>query len=195
MHSTDGSPTDRLLTASLLTAPLLYLLADTLYATRGWADPTAGVVHVVAATAYALVLLRWVTWTGGRSATTLLVVGLLGVAGNVAYGFNTLHVALGDTDLVDATGAATIIKPLGLCFPSTLLVAALVLRRARPGWTVAVLAAAGLAWPVAHIADIGWLAVLVNVALVVCCAGMAARGSSQGSRTIFPAPGRRSSWV
>lgn len=191
MHTTADSPTDRLLTASLLVAPLLYLLADTLYATRGWDDPGAGLVHVVAATAYALVLLRWVTWTVGRSAAVLLVVGVLGVSGNVAYGFNTLHVALGDTDLVDAAGAATILKPLGLCFPLTLLVAAFVLRRSRSRRAVAVLAAAGLLWPVAHIANIGWLAVLVNVALVVCCADLRAQGSS----TIFPAPGRRSRWA
>lgn len=167
MNSVPGSPVDRLLTASLLVAPLVYLLADVLYALRGWDDPTAGVVHVLGAIAYALVLLRVLTWTDGAPAAALLVVGVIGVAGNVAYGFNTIHVSLGDTDLVDASGAATLIKPLGLFFPLMLLLAALIVRRTRGNGTAALLGLASLAWPVAHIADVGWLAVLVNVALVV----------------------------
>src|SRR5690349_2923860 len=167
MRSLPGTPIDRLLTALLLVGPVLYLVADALYATRGWDDPAAGVVHVLGAAGYAFVLLRLVTWSDGMPAAVLLVVGVLGVAGNVAYGFNTIHVSLGDTDLVDATGtAAGLIKPLGLCFPLTLLVAAFALRRRQPGWVAAVLAVAGVAWPVAHIANVGWLAVLVNAVLV-----------------------------
>ncbi|MEU8233476.1 hypothetical protein AB0C12_28175 [Actinoplanes sp. NPDC048967] len=167
MRSLPGTPIDRLLTAMLLIGPVLYLVADALYATRGWDDPAAGVVHVLGAAGYAFVLLRLVTWSDGMPAAVLLVVGVLGVAGNVAYGFDTIHVSLGDTDLVDATGAAAgLIKPLGLCFPLTLLVAAFALRRRQPGWVVAVLAVAGVAWPVAHIANVGWLAVLVNAVLV-----------------------------
>jgi hypothetical protein len=92
---------------------------------------------------------------------------VIGCAGNVAYGFNTIHVSLGDTDLVDASGAAVLIKPLGLFFPLMLLMAAAVVRQARGAGTAAVLAVAALAWPVAHIANIGWLAVAVNIALVV----------------------------
>jgi hypothetical protein len=97
----------------------------------------------------------------------LLFIGAFGVAGNVAYGFNTIHVSLGDTDLVDTAGAATLIKPLGLCFPLMLLLTAATLRGTRNVWISAVLAVAGVAWPVAHIANIAWLAVLVNAALVV----------------------------
>lgn len=173
MRSLPGSPVDRLLTAALLAAPLIYLIADILYATRGWDSPAAAVVHILGAIAYAFVLLRVVTWSTGTMAAVLLVVGILGVAGNVAYGFNTIHVSLGDTDLVDATGAATLIKPLGLCFPLTLLLVAVALRRTRPVWTVAVLAIAGVAWPVAHIANLAWPAVLTNVALVVVFAALA----------------------
>jgi hypothetical protein len=175
MRSLPGSPVDRVLTACLVIAPVIYLIADLLYATRGWDDPTAAVFHVLGAIGYTLVLLRLVTWGEGAPAAVLLVVGVLGAAGNVAYGFNTIHVSLGDTDLVDAAGAAVLIKPLGLCFPLTLLLAAVVLRRVQPTWVIAALAAAGIAWPVAHIANIGWLAVLVNAALVVTCGRMAMR--------------------
>jgi hypothetical protein len=165
-----GTPVDRLLTAALIVAPVIYLLADLLYATRGWADPTAAVLHILGAIGYTFVLLRLVTWTDGRPAAALLLVGALGVAGNVAYGFNTIHVSLGDTDLVDATGAAVLIKPLGLCFPLMLLLAAAVLRRTRPGMFCPLLAVAGVGWPIAHIANIGWLAVAVNLVLVAAFA-------------------------
>ena len=176
------SPVDRVLTASLLVAPVVYLIADVLYASRGWDDPTAAVFHVLGAIGYALVLLSLVAWADGVPAAVLLVVGVLGAAGNVAYGFNTIHVSLGDTDLVDAAGAAVLIKPLGLYFPLTLLLAAFVLRRTQPAWVVAALAVAGAAWPVAHIANIGWLAVLVNAALVVVFARMAMRPAAADER-------------
>ncbi|MEV6850379.1 hypothetical protein [Actinoplanes sp. NPDC051411] len=165
MTTQPGSPVDRLLTASLIFAPLLYLLADCLYAARGWDDGAAGFTHVLGATAYAFVFLRLVTLSDRVTAAVLLVAAVLGTAGNVGYGFNTIHVSLGDTDLVDASGAAVLIKPLGLLFPLAILLAAWALRRIAPPWLTVTLAVAALAWPVAHIADIAWLAVMVNVAL------------------------------
>jgi hypothetical protein len=167
MKTEPGSAVDRLLTLSLVAAPVIYLIADSLYAARGWDDPTAAVFHVLGAIAYTFVLLRVVTLSDGILAAVLLFIGAIGVAGNVAYGFNTIHVSLGDTNLVDATGAATLIKPLGLCFPLMLLLAAMAVRRTRNAWIPAVLAVAAVAWPVAHIANIAWLAVMVNAALVV----------------------------
>ena len=180
-----STPLERLLTASLVVAPTIYLIADLLYATRGWDDPTAGVVHVLGAVGYTLVMFRLVTLGNGGLAAVLLVVGAFGAAGNVAYGFNTIHVSLGDTDLVDATGAAVLIKPLGLCFPLTLLLGAAILRRMAPTWTVALLAASAIAWPVAHIANIGWLAVTVNAALVAVFSAVAVALY----RTADPVPG------
>lgn len=187
MRSVPGSMVDRLLTASLFVAPVLYLVADTLYAVRGWADPAAAVFHVIGAIAYTLVVLRVMTWSSDALAAVLLVVGAIGVAGNVAYGFNTIHVSLGDTDLVDASGAAVLIKPLGLCFPLLLLVAAGALRRTAAGWLVVLLAVAGIAWPVAHIANIGWLAVAVNLGLVVVFAVLALTGPRVAAQAGEPA--------
>jgi len=173
MTTPTSTPVDRVLAASVLVAPALYLLADSIYAAHGWADPTAGVFHVLASIAYTFVVLWVVQRTDGYPAAVLLVVGAIGVAGSVAYGFNTIHVSLGDTDLVDASGAANLIKPLGLCFPLMLLLCAVALRRRGPAWATACLAVAAAAWPVAHIANIKWLAVAVNVALVAGFAGMA----------------------
>ena len=172
---------NRLLTGSLVVAPVISLFADLLYALRGWDDPTAGVLHVLGATGYLLVVVRVVEWRRpeagrGTLAAALLLVGALGAAGNIGYGFNTLHVALGDTDLNDASGAAVLIKPLGLCFPLTLLLVAAGLRgwRAGPTWVALALAAAAVGWPIAHIANLGWFAVAVNVVLVVSFGALAA---------------------
>jgi hypothetical protein len=181
-----STPLERLLTASLVVAPAVYLIADLLYATRGWDDPTAAVFHVLGAVGYTIVMVRLVTLGNGTLAAVLLVVGAFGAAGDVAYGFNTIHVSLGDTDLVDAAGAAVLIKPLGLCFPLTLLLGAAVLRRTAPAWTVALLVVSALAWPVAHIADIGWLAVAVNAALVAMFGAVAVALSR--TRYRVPAP-------
>lgn len=170
MTTVPGSPIDRVLTLSLLVGPLGYLVADLLYALLGWADPAAGVLHVLFATVYGLVVLRVVTLTGDRPGWSLavLLAGVVGTVGNAAYGFDTLHVALGHPALVDGAGAANLIKPYGLVFPLALLLAgvalALVGRASRA--VGASLVVAALVWPVAHIANIGWLAVAVNVVLV-----------------------------
>jgi hypothetical protein len=161
------TPTDLLLTGSLVVAPLLYLLVDVLYATRGWDDGDAGGVHVLGALAYAFALVRLASWSRGWLAAALLLVGLIGAAGNVAYGFNTIHVSLGAVDLVDTSGPGALIKPLGLFFPLALLLTAVVL--ANPGHrsNAALVGLAAVAWPVAHIGNIAWLAVSVNLLLVL----------------------------
>jgi hypothetical protein len=164
-----GTPTDRVLTAALLVAPLVYLAADSTYAARGWADPTAGVLHVLGATAYGFVVLRVAAWLPRESTlkAVLLLTGLVGLAGNVAYGFDTIHQSLGDPALVDQPGAANLIKPLGLFFPLSLALVALAVARLGHRWQAGLVLAASLAWPVAHIGDVAALAVVVNVALVV----------------------------
>lgn len=167
------TPTDLLLTGSLVVAPLAYLLADSLYAARGWLDADAGGVHVLAAVAYGFVLLRLVSWSRGRLAAAMLFTAVVGTAGNVAYGFNTIHVSLGGVDLVDTSGPGAIIKPLGLFFPLALLLGALVLRRLGCVPSSALLALAAVAWPIAHIGNVAWLAVTVNALLVTALVPLA----------------------
>jgi hypothetical protein len=169
------TPTERMLTASLVLAPVVYLVADSTYAARGWDDPTAGVVHVLGAIAYGFVVLRVATWLPRESVlrAVVLAVGLIGLAGNVAYGFDTIHLSLGDTALVDQTGAANLIKPLGLFFPLWLAVSAFALLKLDCRWQALLVLVTALAWPVAHIGNIAALAVLVNVALVVSFGSLA----------------------
>ena len=164
-----ATPTDRLLTGSLLVAPLIYLAADTTYAARGWDDATGGVLHVLGAIAYGFVVMRIATWLPreSRLAAWILFTGLVGMVGNAAYGFEAIHMSLGDTQLVDQPGAANLIKPLGLFFPLSFGLVAWALTRLSHRWQGAVVMVAILAWPVAHIGNLPVVAVPVSMALVV----------------------------
>jgi hypothetical protein len=147
----------------------VYLAADSTYAVRGWDDPVAGVLHVLGAVLYGLVVLRAAEWTPPASVLRMFLVltAVIGSIGNAAYGFDAIHESYGDTALVDRTGAAALIKPLGLVFPVSLALVAMALRHVgRRASAVAVLACS-IAWPVAHIANIGPLAVAVNIVLVL----------------------------
>jgi len=182
-----ATPTERLLNASLVIAPLLYLAADSTYAAKGWDDASAGVLHVLGAIAYGFVILRVAVWLPPESVLRAAVVltGIIGLAGNVAYGFDTIHVSLGDTKLVDQSGAANLIKPLGLFFPLSLALIAWSLAKLGHRWQAIVVLVAAIAWPVAHIANIAAIAVPVNVALVLAFGSLlwtpAPRGQHSGA--------------
>ena len=165
--TTRRTPTDLLLTGALVVGPLLYLVADTMYATRGWDDADAAGFHVLGAIAYAFVLVRLASWATGWLAAATLFAGIVGACGNVAYGFNTIHVSLGAVDLVDTDGVGAIIKPLGLFCPAGLVLGAVVLARIGRRVPAVLVGLAGVIWPIAHIANIGWLAVVVNLLLVI----------------------------
>jgi hypothetical protein len=164
-----GSPTDRMLTAALVIAPVVFLAADVVYAVQGWDSGTAGVLHVLGAIAYGVLLLRVATWVPGGSwlNTGLVFTAVAGAIGNAAYGFEAIHQSFGDTPLVDRSGAAILIKPLGLLFPIALALVALTMYRLRHRRHAAAVLVAAVLWPVAHIANIAPLAVGVNVVLVV----------------------------
>lgn len=163
------TPTERLLDGSLAVAPLLYLVADTTYAVRGWDDPTAGVLHVVAALGYAFVVLAVAGWLprSSRLAAAIVLTGVIGAGGDLAYGFETIHASLGDVALVDQPGAANLIKPLGLFFPLSFALVAGALARLGHRWQAVLVLASIVAWPIAHIGDVAAVAVPVNVALTV----------------------------
>jgi hypothetical protein len=177
-----ATPTARLLQGSLLVAPLIYLAADATYAAKGWDDATAGVLHVLGATAYGFVILAVASALprASRLAALLLLAGLVGMAGNVAYGFDTIHMSFGDVQLVDRGGAANLIKPLGLFFPLSLLLVGEALRRLGHRWQAAAVLVAGLAWPVGHIANVAEVAVAVNIALLVALGSLALTQPARG---------------
>jgi hypothetical protein len=163
------TPTDRLLTSALLVGPLIYLAADTTYAARGWDSAAGGVLHILGAIAYGFVVLRVASWLPRESklAAWILLTGLIGLVGNAAYGFEAIHMSLGDTQLVDQTGAANLIKPLGLFFPISFALVGLALIKLGHRWQGLLVVVAMVAWPIGHIGNLPAVAVPVNVALVV----------------------------
>lgn len=163
------TPTERLLNSALLVAPVVYLAADSMYAARGWDDATAGVLHVLGAIAYGFVVLRVASWLPRESklGAAILFTGLVGLVGNAAYGFEAIHMSLGDIQLVDRTGAANLIRPLGLFFPLSFALIAWALIRLGHRWQGLLALVAILAWPIAHIGNLPAVAVPVNIALVV----------------------------
>jgi hypothetical protein len=182
------TPTDALLTGALLVAPLVYLAADTAYAARGWDDGTAGVIHVLGAIAYGFVILRVIGWLPGASrlASAILLTGLIGMAGNVAYGFEAIHQSFGDTPLVDQPGAANLIKPLGLFFPLSMILVVAALARLGHRWQAVCVLVAMIGWPVAHIGNVAALGVAGNVVLVVAFGSLAASSSISAGRSLAP---------
>ncbi|MEP7370486.1 MAG: hypothetical protein ABI662_12575 [Dermatophilaceae bacterium] len=168
------APVQRLLDASLLLAPLAYLVVDSSYAVRGWDDGPTAALHIVAAGLYGLAALKLVTLTSGRTQAVLLTIAMLGIIGNAAVGENTLHIATGGNDLFDEAGPANVFKTLGFFFPLTFLVAALALRRRTPAWWPPLLALGAILFPVAHVLNISWLAILdagvMLIALGTCSA-------------------------
>jgi hypothetical protein len=163
------TPTERLFTAALLIAPLIYLAADSTYAARGWDDGAAGVIHVLGAIGYGFVVLCVAGWLPARSrlAASIVLTGVIGLAGNVTYGFEAIHMSYGDVQLVHRSGAATVIKPIGLFFPLSIALIAVALIRLGRRWQGIVVLIAAAGWPIAHIGDYAAVAVAVNVALAV----------------------------
>lgn len=181
-----ATPTDRLLVGSLAVAPLLFLAADTTYAVRGWDDPTAGVLHVLGAIGYGFVVLAIASWLprGSHLAAAVVLTGVIGTCGNAAYGFDAIHLSLGDVSLVDQPGAANLIKPLGLFFPLSFALVAWALARLGRRWQAGLVLAAIVAWPVAHIGNIAAVAVPVNVALVIAFGSLLWDRSRPGAQSL-----------
>jgi hypothetical protein len=165
-----------MLTSSLSLSAGLTLVSSVLYAARGWDDGAAAVVHVLGGIVGMLVVVRLVTYLDRlpRLAATALAVGMIGCGGVVGYGFNTISVGLGNLDLVDATGAAVLIKPLGLCWPLALVLLGIGLLRAGrvPPVCGLGLIVGGVVFPVSRIGNIAWLAVTVDVVLLAALAAV-----------------------
>jgi hypothetical protein len=167
MKLVPNTPAATLLNASLLFGPVAYLFLDSTYAARGWWDPQTGALHIVIAAVYGITAIRLVTLTDGRLQAALLVVALLGVVGNAGVGEDALHVGLGGNDLFRESGPANLFKVMGFFFPLTFLLTAIGLRGRAPAWNSALIAVGAVLFPVAHVQNISWLAILDGIILVL----------------------------
>ena len=187
------APVQRVLAASLVIAPLTYLALDCSYAVRGWVDGPTAALHILAAAPYGVAALALTLLTRGRVQAVLLVVAVLGMIGNAGVGQNTLHVALGGNDLFDEQGPATVFKVMGFFFPLTFLIAAAALRHRTPAWWPPLLMLGAVLFPVAHVANISWLAVvdaLVMLAALGSCTSVLRPPSPTGPGFAAAPPSR-----
>lgn len=155
-----AAPTERLLAASLLLAPIAYLAVDCSYAVQGWHHGPTAAAHLLAAVLYGLAAIKLVSLVRGWPQALLLVVAILGVVGNAGVADNTLHIALGGSDVFEADGPANVFKTMGFFFPLTFVIAAVALRRRAAAWWPPLLIVGALLFPVAHVANISWLAIV-----------------------------------
>ena len=185
-----GAPTERLLTASLILSPAVTLISSVLYALTGWDNGTAAAVHIVGGILGIPVVVRLTTYLDRvpALAATAFAVGVAGCGGVIGYGFNTLGVSLGGVDLIDATGPATILKPLGLCWPLALLLFGIALMRTGRVPTAVGLGIvlSGVVFPVSRIANIGWLAIAVDLLLLACLAAVVTRPRDGAAAKVAP---------
>jgi hypothetical protein len=176
MKSLFAAPTERLLTLSLILSPVVTLISSVLYALNGWDNGTAAAVHIAGGILGIPVVVRLTTYLDRVPglAAAAFAVGVAGCGGVIGYGFNTLGVSLGGVDLIDAAGPATILKPLGLCWPLALVLFGIALLRAGrvPAALAAGIVLAGVLFPISRIANIGWLAIVVDLVLLGCLAAM-----------------------
>jgi hypothetical protein len=161
-----AAPTERLLAASLLLAPVTYLAVDCSYAVQGWDHGPTAAAHLLAAAVYGLAALALVRLVRGWPQAVLLVVAVLGVIGNAGVAENSLHIALGGNDLFEADGPANVFKTMGFFFPLTFVVAAVALRRRAAAWWPPLLVVGALLFPVAHVGNISWLAIIDGLVML-----------------------------
>jgi hypothetical protein len=162
-----------LLNASLFFGPLIFLLLDSMYTALGWHDPIAANVGLVAAMAYGVTVVRVISLVKGAWQTALILIGVIGVVGLGANALNSLHVGLGAADLYPTGNPLTIVfKAEGFFFPLTWIIASLALGSQVPVWNRILLALGGLVFPVAHVANIGWLAITDAVIMVLALGGV-----------------------
>lgn len=167
-----STPRQRLVGAAMLIAPAL-LLVSTIAHVAGSGlgeDQTGGVIQVYAFAAFFVVLIgltQMLEAVAPRAATALTVTGSLGVAAGVGYGINSIYAALGTTDINDnvenAAGPLALQLP-GILFPLTFIALGVLLMRARvePRWSLPLLIAAAIAFPLSRIPSIEPLALVAD---------------------------------
>jgi hypothetical protein len=167
----------RLFAGATILGPALLLASSVAFAAGGGLnkDELGGALLVyafVAMTVVAIGIARAVERALPRASAALLAFGVLGCAGGVGFGIDSIHAALpGGTGLEDADSAAAglaLFVP-GAIFPLSFAALGGALWRARvsPRASGPVLVAASLLFPIANIPDSEALAIAANALFVV----------------------------
>ena len=144
-------------------------------------SPWSATVQIYAFIGLALAIVGLSRLVGERSeklGLTVLVLGLAGVAGGVGFGIEGLYVASGSPRLADSEEASALLglNIPGIVFPLAMVVTGVSLLRAKggwPGWAGAVLALAGVLFPVSRIGGVVALGLVADGLLLV---GLGAMG-------------------
>ena len=168
----------RLSGAATVAAPVLLLLSTISYITAGDgmnAGEAGGAIQVWAMIAFALAtvsLSRLLERPAPRAAAALTAIGLIGAAGGVGYGIDSIQAAIFHTGSIQETDSA--VGPLALQLPGVLFPLSLIglgVMLARTGvvarWSGWMLVAGALLFPLARIPDVEALAIVGDAMLLI----------------------------
>jgi hypothetical protein len=193
------SPFSTKVTASaLVLAPILLLASTLLYSTIGAGmnnGDAAGAMQVWAMIAFAVGLLgvvRRLEASAPRGAVLLGVLVLVGCAGGVGFGIDSMHAALpGGSNLLEAESSA--FAPLGLAipgalFPASIAVTGIALWRAGliSGLTALPVVAGAVLFPASRFPSIEALAIAADLVLIVGFVGLRAAFLTGPQRAVEP---------
>ena len=180
---------------AVVAAPVLLMASTASYIANGDGMNTGELGGALQVWAMILFAVAAVTLTGRfsgvapRAAAVLLVVGLAGAAGGVAYGIDSIQAAVFDNTSVqesDSAAAPLALQIPGLLFPLGLVGTGVMLARTAtaPVWAAWLLVIGAALFPIARIPDIAALALVGDALLVLSLAaiGWDALGSRASTR-------------
>ena len=181
----------RITLAAAILAPVLLLVSTIGYLTEGGGmndGELGGIVQVWGMIAYGIALAGFVRLLEDRTpagALALGIVAVVGVAAGVAYGIDSVQVAVFGTEPVQETTspAATLVFQLpGIFFPLSIVLLGVLL--ARTGTVPALLGGAlvvgGVLFPASRIPDVEALAVTSDVIVLLALAAIVVRVTRSG---------------
>ena len=176
-HQTPVGSLDRLFGASMIVAPALLLVSTLAYIAGGGLEEarSGGVIQIFAMGLWILVVMglsRLLEPSSPRAAVLLAVIGALGVTGGIAYGMDSIHVAVTGQSAEDMGYAALSLYVPGLLFPASMIGFGAALSRVNvvPRWAALTILLAGILFPVSRIGSIEPLALVVDSIFVLALA-------------------------
>jgi hypothetical protein len=184
--------------SALVVAPVLLLTSTVLYSTVGAGmnnSDIAGAVQVWAMVAFAIGLLglvRHLEPSAPRAATLLAMLVLVGCAGGVGFGIDSMHAALpGGSNLLEAE--SSVFAPLGLAipgalFPVSIAATGIALWRAGliSGLTTLPVVVGAVLFPASRFPSIEALAIAADLVLIVGFVALRAAYLTGPERAVAP---------
>jgi hypothetical protein len=180
-------------TAALVIAPVLLLASTIAYVANGEGmndGELAGAVQVWASIGFALGIVgltRRFERAAPRASAWLLVAGLCGAAASVAYGIDSIQVAMFGTESIQDTDSA--VGPLalqlpGILFPLALCGIGVMLARTRtaPAIAAVALAVGAVLFPIARIPDLEAVALVGDGVLLIALGAIVWSASTSSAR-------------